>query len=185
MLMSKRCHVMLIGVGGSGKQCCTRLASFMGRHKQCKQVVLAKNYGNKQFLEDYKEVWCNSALANVDHCTFLLTDNEIKKEVFLEFVNSFLNTGEISGMLEKQDRDTAISEAEKFMVKRGEEPPPAEILYEGAVNKVMDSLHMVLAFSPANPRFRSRGIQFPSLFTSCSLNFFFPWPEEALMETSA
>lgn len=127
----------------------------------------------------------NGAIANVDHTTFLLTDNEIKKEVFLEFVNSFLNTGEISGMLEKQDRDTAQTEAEKFMVKRGEDTPPAEVLYEGAVNKVMDSLHMVLAFSPANPRFRSRGIQFPSLFTSCSINFFFPWPEEALMETSA
>ena len=49
-------------------------------------------------------------------------------------------------MLEKQDRDTANSEAVKFMVKRDEEPPPAEILYEGAVNKVMDPLHMVLAF---------------------------------------
>jgi len=157
----------------------------MGRHKQCKQVVLAKNYGQKQFLEDFKEAWMNAANANVENTTFLLTDNEIKKEVFLEFVNSFLNTGEISGMLEKVDRDTAQSEAEKFMVKRGEDTPPAEVLFEGAVHKVMDSLHMVLAFSPANPRFRARGQQFPSLFTSCSIDFFFPWPEEALMETAA
>lgn len=88
-------------------------------------------------------------------------------------------------MLEKQDRDTAQGEAEKFMVKRGEDTPAPEVLFEGAVNKVMDSLHMVLAFSPANPKFRMRGIQFPSLFTSCSINFFFPWPEEALMETAA
>lgn len=34
----------------------------------------------------------------------------------------------------------------------------------------MDSLHIILAFSPANPKFRERGIQFPSLFTSCSIN---------------
>lgn len=185
MLMSKRVSVMLIGVGGSGKQCSTRLASFMGRHKQCKQVVLTKNYKSKQFLEDYKEAWMNAAMANVLNTTFLLTDSEIKNEIFLEYVNSFLNTGEISGMLEKPDRDTAQSEAERFMVKRGEDAPAPEVLFEGAVNKVMDSLHMVLAFSPANPKFRQRGIQFPSLFTSCSINFFFPWPEEALMETAA
>jgi len=127
----------------------------------------------------------NAAMANVLNTTFLLTDSEIKNEIFLEYVNSFLNTGEISGMLEKPDRDTAQSEAERFMVKRGEDAPAPEVLFEGAVNKVMDSLHMVLASSPANPKFRQRGIQFPSLFTSCSINFFFPWPEEALMETAA
>jgi len=115
-------------------------------------------------------VWVNSAKANVDNVTFLLTDNDIKKEEFLEFINSFMNTGEVSNMLEKPDKDSAIAEAEKTMVTRGGEPPAPEVLWEGALNKVMDSLHIVLAFSPMNPKFRERGIQFPSLFTSCSIN---------------
>lgn len=108
--MTKRSSVMLIGVGGSGKQSCTRLACFMGRHRLCKQIQLVKNYDRKQFLEDFKEVWTNAAAELNDNVTFLLTDNEIKKEEFLEFINSFLNTGEVSNMLEKPDKDTAIGE---------------------------------------------------------------------------
>jgi dynein heavy chain len=176
---------MMIGVGGSGKQSCTRLACFMGRHARCKQIVLVKNYGRKQFLEDFKEVWCEAAKFNVSDTTFLLTDNDIKKEEFLEFINSFLNTGEVSNMLEKPDKDTAIAEAEKALSIRGGEPPAPEVLWEGALNKVLDSLHIVLAFSPMNPKFRERGIQFPSLFTTCSLNYFDTWPENALIDTAS
>lgn len=75
-------------------------------------------------MDDFKEVWMIACLKNCQNATFLLTDNEIKKENFLEFVNSFLNTGEISGMLEKQDRDTAQTEA----LEKGEDQVPAEIL---------------------------------------------------------
>jgi len=43
MVMTKRSSVMLIGVGGSGKQSCTQLACYMGRHFACKQIVMDKN----------------------------------------------------------------------------------------------------------------------------------------------
>lgn len=172
-LMTPRNSVMLIGVGGSGKQSCVRLATFMGRHYKTKQIVLVRNYDKKQFLEDVKEVWCDAAKAIVDNVTFLLTDNDIKKDEFLENINSFLNTGEIANMLEKPDRDTACGEAEKQMdIPRGGETPPPEILYDFAVGKVMDALHIVLAFSPKHPKYRERGIKFPSLFTTCALNYF-------------
>lgn len=47
-----------------------------------------------------------------------------------------------------------------------------------------DNLHTVLCFSPVGIKFRSRAQQFPSLFSSCSIDWFLPWPEEALISVS-
>jgi hypothetical protein len=33
---------MAIGLGGSGKQSCVRLSTFMGRHAKTKQIVLTR-----------------------------------------------------------------------------------------------------------------------------------------------
>ena len=35
------------------------------------------------------------------HTTFILTDSEVKKEEFLEYINMILSTGEIAGLLSK------------------------------------------------------------------------------------
>lgn len=36
-----------------------------------------------------------------------MTDAEVKKEEFLEFINSFLSTGEIAGLLPKDEKEVA------------------------------------------------------------------------------
>ena len=43
---------------------------------------------------------------------------------------------------------------------------------------------MVLAFSPVGTKFRERSQKFPSLFSQCSIDWFLPWPEEALVAVS-
>ena len=40
----------------------------------------------------------------------IFTDNEIRQESFLEYINSFLSTGEIPGLFASDQRDTAINE---------------------------------------------------------------------------
>ena len=53
------------------------------------------------------------------------------------------------------------------------------------INKVRDQLHIVLCFSPVGTKFRERSRKFPALFSQCTINWFLPWPEEALVDVSS
>ena len=46
-------------------------------------------------------------------------------------------------------------------------------------------MHCVLAMSPVGAAFRARCRKFPSLINCCTINWFRPWPEEALLSVSS
>lgn len=91
ILKQSRSSALLVGVGGSGKQSLTRLASFIER-MEFKQIELVKNYGEKDLKEDIKKYFEITGRFG-KNCCFILTDAEIKKETFLEYVNMILSTG--------------------------------------------------------------------------------------------
>ena len=66
---------------------------------------------------------------------------------------------------------------------KGEDPSAAE-LWNSFINRVKDCLHTVLCFSPVGVKFRTRAQKFPSIFSSCIIDWFLPWPEEALISVS-
>ena len=43
-----------------------------------------------------------------------------------------------------------------------------------------ENLHIVLAFSPVGDQFRNRCRQFPSIINCCTIDWYNPWPSEAL-----
>ena len=45
-------------------------------------------------------------------------------------------------------------------------------------------MHIVLAMSPAGDKLRVRCRNFPGLVSNTSIDWFFPWPEEALTAVS-
>jgi len=55
-------------------------------------------------MEDIKELFA-SVCNNGNQVSFILTDQEIKSDGFVELINSLLATGEIPGMLTKDDKD--------------------------------------------------------------------------------
>lgn len=108
MLQMPRGSAMLVGVGGSGKQSLTRLAAFIAGHSQF-QIAITKTYGDGALFDDFRALYVNTGQKNMQ-TTFLLTDLEIKNEGFLEYFNSFLSTGEISGLFAKDEMDcTALA----------------------------------------------------------------------------
>jgi len=116
--------------------------------------------------------------------SFIMTDSEIKSESFLESINSMLATGDIPGMIPKEDKDLFSLESKNVYMKevgvKGYEPSILE-LWTFFINRVKDCLHMILAFSPVGTKFRERSQKFPSLFSQCSIDWFLPWPEDALI----
>ena len=123
-----------------------------------------------------------------NNVTFIMTDAEIKSETFLEAINSMLATGEIPGLIPKDEKDVVSLECKNIYIKdtglKGADPTIPE-LWNFFINRVKDCLHMVLAFSPVGTKFRDRSQKFPSLFSQCSINWFLPWPEDALISVSS
>lgn len=52
------------------------------------------------------------------------------------------------------------------------------------LEKTKNNLHIVLAMSPAGSTLRIRCRNFPGLISNTSIDWFFAWPEEALVSVS-
>jgi dynein heavy chain len=177
-------NILLVGVGGSGKQSLTKLASFICKHFFF-QISLTKSYNDNNLKDDIKNLYREAGPAG-KQVAFIMTDSEIKSESFLEAINSMLATGEIPGLIPKDEKDVFCLESKNVYTKemgKGYEPNLLE-LWIYFINRVKDCLHMILAFSPVGTKFRDRSQKFPSLFSQCSIDWFLPWPEDALVAVS-
>ncbi len=59
-----------------------------------------------------------------------------------------------------------------------------DALYAFFLGRVRDRLHVVLCFSPVGAPFARRAQQFPGLISGCTIDWFLPWPEQALVEVA-
>ncbi len=57
-------------------------------------------------------------------------------------------------------------------------------LYSFFLGRVRDNLHVCLCFSPVGIKFSRRAMQFPGLVNGATIDWFLPWPEEALTSVS-
>ena len=180
-----RSSALLVGVGGSGKQSLTRLAAEIGRNSTY-QLVITKNFSEKDLKDDLKNYF-DFAGHFGRQVTFIMTDSEVKKEEFLEYVNMILSTGEIPKLIPKDEKEVWLGEVRNDYCKERNlvnYDPSANELYAYFLERLRDNLHIVLCFSPVGQKFRDRARKFPALFNECTIDWFLPWPEEALVSVA-
>lgn len=139
-------------------------------------------YGLAEFREDIKSLMRVSGMEG-KHIVFLLTDTQIVDEAFLEDVNNVLNTGEIPNLWES-DELVAIFDALRPVCDKAGIPATPDNMWRLFVSRVRDNLHIVLAMSPVGDSLRVRCRQFPSLINCCTIDWYMPWPEDALLSVA-
>ncbi|KAK9891390.1 hypothetical protein WA026_014631 [Henosepilachna vigintioctopunctata] len=203
IIRTARGNALLVGVGGSGKQSLTKLASFIANYKSY-QIQLTRSYNLNNLMEDIKYLYRVAGLEGRG-ITFIFTDNDIKDETFLESLNNILSSGEIANLFPKDELDEIQSSLIPIMKKaQPKRPPTIDNLYDFFISRSRSNIHVVLCFSPlinakfqtkinlqlgdfikGRRKFRSRALKFPGLISGCTVNWFAKWPRDALVEVAS
>lgn len=94
-------NALLLGVGGSGRQSLSRLASFMSEY-DIFQIDVVKGYGMTEFKDDLKT--CLMKCGNEQKpTTFLFADTQIVNEQMVEAINNVLNSGDVPNLYKTED----------------------------------------------------------------------------------
>ena len=170
-------HALLLGIGGSGRKSLARLATYIPE-LEVFYLEITKSFTVADWKESLRSLMNDAGVEDKGTC-FLFTDTQIIKPIFMEDVASLLGTADVPNLFDGAELDNihnyfrSVCQAERL-------PTTKLSLYSRFISQVRRNLHIVLAFSPIGEAFRTRMRQFPSLSNCCTIDWYDPWPAEAL-----
>ncbi|RZC39320.1 dynein heavy chain 2, axonemal-like [Asbolus verrucosus] len=176
-----RGNMLLVGIGGSGRQSLSRIASYICEYNTF-QISVTRSYKVLEFREDLKTLYLNTGVDN-KATTFLFNDTQITDESFLEIINNMLSSGEVANLYKPDEFEDIKSKLYNASVKAGV-IQTNEALYNFLIKRVRSNMHIILCMSPIGDAFRNRLRQYPALVNCTTIDWFCEWPKVALLEVA-
>lgn len=133
-----------------------------------------------------KEKLYMSAGIDMKPTVFNFSDTQITLEAFVEDINNILNGGIIPNLYTELEEITNIIDLMKDANKNNaafKNLTDTEVMND-FLNKAKTNIHLVLTMSPIGEDFKRRLRMFPSLVNCCTIDWFLPWPKEALQSVA-
>ena len=169
-------HALLVGVGGMGKQSLSKLSAYVCE-LEVKQIVISSTYTLNDFKTELAAMMMKAGCKETG-IMFLFTDQQIFDEKCLVYMNDLLSSGNIPELFAQEDKDN-INNAVASRVKALGDVTP-KTCWDFFVSEVQKNLHCVLCFSPVGDGMRTRSMKFPGLVNCTVIDWFQPWPKDAL-----
>jgi len=166
---------LLVGYGGSGKQSLTRLATYVAS-MDIYRLNLTRTYGVDDFKEDLRNLY---KVVVKQPKVFMFTDADVADESFLELINNILTIGMVPSLFPEEEKDSLCSPLDGE-IRRKKLPETKDFRWGYYVNRARENIHICLCMSPAGDSLRIRCRSFPGLVSNTAIDWFFPWPQEAL-----
>jgi dynein heavy chain len=182
VLRQPRGNMMLVGVGGSGRSSCARLCSSTAGTSEY-EIALTKGYGIDTFREDLKKILIQAGGGEGGPEMFLFNDTQIIIETFIEDINNILNAGEVPNLFPNDEMDRIVNDLRPIAKEKGRNEA-RDAVCQFFTERCRENLHIVLTMSPVGAALRVRMRMFPSLVNCCTIDWFLPWPDEALLGVS-
>ena len=110
---------------------------------------------------------------------FLFTDAHVVEEGFLELLNNLVTTGVVPALFTPEEKEAHIGSVRRDVQAAGLHDSK-DTCFAWFINKCRDNLHVVLSMSPSGDTLRRRCRAFPGIVSATTIDWFFPWPADAL-----
>ncbi|RUS75419.1 hypothetical protein EGW08_016830, partial [Elysia chlorotica] len=95
-----------------------------------------------------------------------------------------LATGMVPALYPDDEKDGIIGGMREEALRNGK-GPAKESIWQFFVDKCANNLHIVLAMSPVGETLRTRCRNFPGVVNNTIIDWFFPWPKQALYSVAS
>ena len=174
ILKKPRGNALLIGLGGIGKQTLTKLAAYASKYNLFR-LSIRRNYSRVDLQDDLKNL-CKQLISGP--VVFLLSDSDILEEDFLEYTEKLIKSGFPLDLFDREDQEFLM----KNVTPTGTNVDHDIILL---LERCRSNLRMVMTMSPSGGKLRLRCRNFPSLVSACNIDWYSPWPSEALRQIAS